>query len=152
MDLWMFAQSTDPISGGAGWVGAGLLGAVLAWLMLKHLPDKDKQINTVVESNTAYIREKDDKHDILLQAMAARYDDQLKAVAKTFQEESRECRAEFRAALDRIQNKCREEFVDEVSELRREVTDIRSTLQGLQTCVYLKPGHKEHSQDAQSDK
>jgi hypothetical protein len=32
------AQSSDPLSGGAGWVGAGLLGAVLAWLLFVHLP------------------------------------------------------------------------------------------------------------------
>jgi len=38
----MLAQ-VDALSGGSGWVGAGLLGAVLCWLLLKHLPDKDRQ-------------------------------------------------------------------------------------------------------------
>lgn len=55
------AQVTDPISGGAGWVGAGLLGLVLAWLLLKHLPDKDKQINNLVERHLT-IEEKQ-RHD-----------------------------------------------------------------------------------------
>lgn len=33
----------ESISGGAGWAGAGLLGLVLAWLLLVHLPAKDKR-------------------------------------------------------------------------------------------------------------
>jgi len=50
--LAIFAQagSTDPISGGAGWVGAGLLGLVLGWLLLKHLPDKDRQLREMIDS------------------------------------------------------------------------------------------------------
>lgn len=44
----LFAQVTDPLSGGAGWVGAGLLGAVLAWLLFVHLPGKDKQVGDLV--------------------------------------------------------------------------------------------------------
>lgn len=37
--LWILADA-DPISGTAvsGWAGAGLLGLVLAWLLLKHIP------------------------------------------------------------------------------------------------------------------
>lgn len=54
--LWLlqFAQG-DPLSGGGGWVGAGLLGLVLAWLLLKHLPDKDKQIENLVRDKDAKI-------------------------------------------------------------------------------------------------
>lgn len=43
------AQSSDPLSGGAGWMGAGLLGVVLAWLLLLHLPAKDKQMKEMIE-------------------------------------------------------------------------------------------------------
>lgn len=45
----VFAQG-DPsaLSGGAGWVGAGLLGLVLCWLLLKHLPEKDSQIERLM--------------------------------------------------------------------------------------------------------
>ena len=32
------------LGGGAGWLGAGLLGLVLSWLLLKHLPEKDRLI------------------------------------------------------------------------------------------------------------
>ena len=42
----MMAQTMDPLSGGAGiagWSSFGLAGLVLAWLLLVHLPNKDKQ-------------------------------------------------------------------------------------------------------------
>jgi hypothetical protein len=45
--LALVAQVADPISGGAGWVGAGLLGCVLGWLLFVHLPAKDKQITAI---------------------------------------------------------------------------------------------------------
>lgn len=49
--------ATDPIAGGAGWVGAGLLGLVLAWLLLRHLPDKDAQIERLIAAKDEQIRE-----------------------------------------------------------------------------------------------
>jgi hypothetical protein len=45
----LLAQAADPLSGGAGWLGAGLLGAVLAWLCLVHLPAKDKQLREIMD-------------------------------------------------------------------------------------------------------
>ena len=53
MEFFILAQSTDPISGGAGWVGAGLLGLVLGWLLLKHLPDKDRQQTAQLDRHLA---------------------------------------------------------------------------------------------------
>ena len=47
---FLFGQTTDPISGGAGWVGAGLLGLVLGWLLLVHLPSKDKQQRDLIDT------------------------------------------------------------------------------------------------------
>lgn len=53
--LLIAQQTSDPLSGGAGWVGAGLLGLVLSWLLLKHLPDKDKQFATFVSDKDTHI-------------------------------------------------------------------------------------------------
>lgn len=47
--------AADPISGGAGWVGAGLLGLVLGWLLFVHLPAKDKQLANLIESKDRQI-------------------------------------------------------------------------------------------------
>jgi hypothetical protein len=40
----------DAILSGSGWAGAGLLGLVLGWLLLKGLPDKDKQIKELIDT------------------------------------------------------------------------------------------------------
>ena len=35
--LCLIAEA-DAISGGSGWVGAGMLGLILSWLLYKHIP------------------------------------------------------------------------------------------------------------------
>lgn len=45
----------DPLSGGAGWVGAGLLGAVLGWVLGVYIPSKDKQLTTMIETKDKQI-------------------------------------------------------------------------------------------------
>jgi hypothetical protein len=51
----LLAQTLEPLSGNAGWVGAGLLGALLAWLLLKHLPDKDRQTRELTAGFTEQV-------------------------------------------------------------------------------------------------
>lgn len=50
----ILAQSTpvDVIGGASGWVGTGLLGAVLSWLMFVHLPAKDKQAKELADTHS----------------------------------------------------------------------------------------------------
>ena len=38
------APSVDAV-GVTGWTSAGLLGLVLSWVFLRHIPEKDKQYN-----------------------------------------------------------------------------------------------------------
>ena len=66
----MFAQvaASDPISGGAGWIGAGLLGAVLAWLMFVHLPGKDKLIRELQAESQTFVQRLMDRHDAAVKA------------------------------------------------------------------------------------
>jgi hypothetical protein len=51
------AGPADLLGGASGWAGAGLLGAVLSWLLLKHLPAKDTQIEKLVDSKDEAVRE-----------------------------------------------------------------------------------------------
>lgn len=55
--MTLFSQVTETIVGGSGWAGAGLLGAVLAWLFFRHLPAKDKQITDVLNSFREELRQ-----------------------------------------------------------------------------------------------
>lgn len=45
----LFAQGVEPIAGNAGWLGAGLLGAVLAWLMFVRWPANDKMTRDLMD-------------------------------------------------------------------------------------------------------
>ena len=74
------APTVDPISGGAGWVGAGLLGLVLAWLLLKHLPDKDRQTALLIAAKDSAVND----------------------VVKVFREEVREQRHDNQMTIDKV--------------------------------------------------
>jgi len=52
--VFLLGQPTgiEGLSGGAGWVGAGLLGAVLSWLLLLYLPSKDKQTTALMDAHS----------------------------------------------------------------------------------------------------
>lgn len=54
---FIFAQIADPISGGAGWVGAGLLGLVMSWLLMVHLPSKDKQLRELIDGKDSALKD-----------------------------------------------------------------------------------------------
>lgn len=47
----------DPIFAGSGWTGAGLLGAVLAWLLFRHLPAKDEQVRQLIDRHDSGLKE-----------------------------------------------------------------------------------------------
>lgn len=87
----LLAQTTDPISGGAGWVGAGLLGLVLAWLFFFHLPAKDKQLMDVLTAK-----------DLLINQMATRFSDALNSVVQHCKEDSSKLAAAFKTELTMI--------------------------------------------------
>jgi hypothetical protein len=45
----------DTLAGNPGWTGAGLLGALLCWLLLRHLPAKDQQIADLLARSDSLI-------------------------------------------------------------------------------------------------
>lgn len=76
----ILAQSiTDPISGNTGWVGAGLLGGVLGWLLFVHLPNKDKQIKDLVAEHNGTVKEVADAHAAALKEVTATFKEETKA-------------------------------------------------------------------------
>ena len=79
----------DPFTGYSGWAGAGLLGMVLGWLLLVHLPAKDKMI--------ASFQTDKDKH---VADLIERYEKKLEDAQEKFEE-----------ALTRILNHCERETI-----------------------------------------
>lgn len=101
-------QSPDALAGNSGWVGAGLLGAILLWLFTMHLPAKDKQLKELLAdrdkqlSDFMAIRDKqsfdkDERHyremDFqreTIKAMIVEHAGVVKAISQNFQETVKE--------------------------------------------------------------
>lgn len=113
----MLAQALpvpDPLSGGSGWLGAGLLGLVLAWLLLKHLPSKDLQM-----------KEFSEQKDRQLVVLTEKYEAKLDSMANTFRSESKEIRQKFEEALKVIMDHCSKEMAQITDALRTELKNHR---------------------------
>lgn len=122
------AQATDPISDGAGWIGAGLLGAVLSWLLLKHLPDKDRQmremmtihdtiqtnkdaqIQTIVTGNQAALRDLWEKESLAIKELTASSQKSIETVAATFTKNIDTLIASNQTAVDAVTAHCQKEL------------------------------------------
>ena len=87
----LLAQTTDPIANGAGWAGAGLLGLVLGWLLLKHLPAKDAQMAEMLAAKDLLIKE-------LLESKAEELAGQREVYLRDLQAE----RNTFAAAINKV--------------------------------------------------
>ena len=85
------SASDSLIAGNAGWAGAGLLGLVLAWLLLVHLPSKDKQM-----------AEKDKAKDAAIEK-----------IVMEFAAESRQQREAHRKAIEDVCNEFRAQMASE---------------------------------------
>lgn len=91
--IWMIFSndhptSPDPISGGAGWVGAGLLGVVLAWLLFVHLPAKDKQLKELLEGKDKQIENILTRKWDMIKELTKDYKDDLKGVNEHWQSQT----------------------------------------------------------------
>ncbi len=76
----LLAQS-EGLGGVAPWAGAGLLGGVLAWVFMKHLPDKDRQLEKLIADKDSIIKE-----------LAANYTKSIREVVSHCASEARENR------------------------------------------------------------
>lgn len=108
----ILAQS-DPLSGGGGWLGAGLLGLVLAWLLLKHLPDKDKFLTDTI-----------DKKERVIEAQKAEFTAALHKQT-----------SDHKAALSEIVEHCREENEHVRSTSDRQMSELTNTIRQLADAI-----------------
>src|SRR5262245_37191013 len=113
---WLILAQSEPLSGGAGWVGAGLLGAVLFWLLVIHLPNKDKQIDRMNEQKDKLCEGKDrqiaEQRAELLASLAELRKDFLSAMGKQTDQFAATVAAQqrdYREALQQALKHCEDE-------------------------------------------
>ena len=121
--------SPDPISGGAGWVGAGLLGAVMAWLLLVHLPSKDKQLKEFIDGRDRDAAELRKTFTAEQEAIRAAFIQEQAAVRAAFNHEQLAQRDGFAAE----QKSLRDQHGRELGEMRHMVVTV---LQHFRTAVH----------------
>lgn len=95
------AKAAEALGGGAGWIGAGLLGLVLLWLFKFHLPSKDAQIEkllTMAAADRAADRDSRHESNMLFQKAISEIETQHRDDAKLDRESfiSRQNRTEDR--------------------------------------------------------
>lgn len=112
--------SAENLSGGAGWVGAGLLGAVLSWLLLVRMPAwdkqmdcKDKQLQAIIENRDKIIREIADNHD------------------KSFAIAEKDRREDFQRSLQTVADHCQREAESIRGVLEKEIAESSAAILDL---------------------
>lgn len=103
----------DTLSGGAGWAGAGLLGLVLGWLLLKHLPDKDKQIKDLLDTSNA----------------------RADAALARSTEEKKNDHIQFQVALEKVIAHCDKEMQSITGQLHEKIERLEKMLETLKQRV-----------------
>lgn len=69
----------NSLSGATGWGGAGLLGLVLLWVFLRHLPAKDLQMERFIDSRDKALSAKDSQITDLIRSR----DEMMRAMVDT---------------------------------------------------------------------
>ena len=130
--LPLFSQgSSDILLGGAtGWIGAGLLGLVLGWLLLKYLPAKDQQLKEFQEEKDKQIISLIQNKDVYIIDLSGKYERKLDVVITTFKLEIQETRKEFKDALAVILAHCERESAKAIETFRSEIIHIAAVIQG----------------------
>lgn len=118
MTLVLLAEDSgvSAIAGSSGWVGAGLLGLVLCWLLFFHLPAKDKQLAAMIG-----------EHNLLVAGLH-----------KDCQTERTQQFTNYKATLDEIatrtttaQRESSRELGDELKALATVITALKTTVEQL---------------------
>lgn len=135
--LLLFAQQADPISGGGGWFGAGLLGLVLAWLLLRHLPGKDQQILDIINAFRVEARDLREAAQSIANATDARWGAEVGAIRaemetqrRLYREENEAQRRAYIEILDRVAAKFEQEVAAERSACERSIEAIAKRIDG----------------------
>ena len=72
--MLILLSQVEMANGLAGWSSFGISGLVLAWLLLKHLPEKDRQVDSMLSRFDARLLKEQEKCDLRIDAINQRMD------------------------------------------------------------------------------
>lgn len=130
----VFAE-IDALAGSSGWIGAGLLGSVLAWLMFVYLPAKDKQLKEMMDAKDSQFEKMTESKDAL-----------AKNLALVNIENDKERRNDFKDQLSLIASHCKEEMVFITSSFKAELTAMGASFKlelARLSCKYIESTSKQ---------
>lgn len=108
--------------GSAGWTGVGLLGLVLFWLLIIHLPSKDKQLREYVTDKDEQFREYVQGKDAHIEKLSTDFHADLKLTTEHCERELREIGDWFRKEMAET----RTVFVSNLRDIVRDETRKRA--------------------------
>ena len=121
----LFAQDTvSMLAGAGGWAGAGLLGLVLGWLLLKHLPAKDAQLDKLINDHANRTEKLVADHHNTTKELVARHDASVGVV-----------RADFKESLNGITSHCEREVQSLANFIGKEVQAQSTKIDKLEIAV-----------------
>jgi Skp family chaperone for outer membrane proteins len=138
---------------GAGWVGTGLLGSVLAWIFFAHIPakdkqvaEKDRQIIALIESRDAMVKELTATHQEAIKSLVAANQDVIKSMAADFRaavadlekrssEADREKRHDFNNQLQMVTNHYEKELSLTNQAIRRDLDEMGGVMGDLRKLI-----------------
>jgi predicted HicB family RNase H-like nuclease len=149
-DLFIaIAQSTGPpdiISGGAGWVGTGLLSSVLAWIFFSHIPakdkqlaEKDRQILALIESRDALVKEMAATNQEAIKSLTADFRASVSDMDKRCAEMDRERRHDYNGQLQVVVSHCETELSLTNQAIRRAIDEHNALMADLRMQVWSRP-------------
>ncbi len=98
----MAAADEVSTTGIAGWSSFGLAGLILAWLLLKHLPEKDRQLDAKDKAHEARIDVLVKMHDNRIEMLAGAYEASVKDLASSFTTRQNILREDNRMILEAV--------------------------------------------------
>lgn len=142
----------DPLSGGAGWIGAGLLGAVLCWLFFLHLPSKDKQLKELTEAKDkqieSLIEAKDNLSEKLTTAFTTAhgraldtFKTSMESTQESFTKRNEKTLDTFAVVIKEERATCQkwhEENLDRLSEILADGKELRHHMMNMANAVGLR--------------
>lgn len=129
------AQASDPLSGGAGWVGAGLLGLVLAWMFFIHIPATNKQFSTYIENKDKQITDLIASRDAMVRELTHNFRDAMAAAALASAVQDKERRDDYKSSLATVVAHCEKETGQISQAIRKDLGDLVGLVVALRSLM-----------------